>query len=346
MTTIRDVAKLAGVSPMTVSRVLNSSGYTSQGARQRVEQAIAELGYVPNTLARSLHFKQTRTIALVLADITNPFFTTVARGVEDTASEHGFTVMFGNTDESQEEESAYLSVLLQKQVDGVLLVPAHGSAASLSLLRACRVPFVLLDRRIPEAQVDTVCCESEQAAYALVQHLLLLGHKRIAILSGPQDTSTAMDRVAGYRRALAEVGLVTAAGLIACAEFTRSAGYQMAQQMLALRPPPTALFATNNFIAIGAYHALRDAGLRVPEDLSLVAFDDLPAPLVLEPFLTVASQPAYEMGRQGTELLLARLAGAGPAECQTVVLPTEIIIRRSSAPPPQATLSCRQRQEA
>jgi LacI family transcriptional regulator len=333
MTTIRDVAKLAGISTMTVSRVLNNSGYISQDTRERVEKAIAELGYVPNSLARSLRFKQTNTIALVLTDITNPFFTTIARGVEDTASEQGFSVIFCNTDESAPEEAEHLNVLVQKQVDGVLLVPACCSAESVSFLQGHKVPVVVLDRRISDIWVDLVRGESEQAAYQLVRHLLDLGHTRIAILSGPQVTSTAVDRVAGYRRAMVEAGLDAGAERVYHAQFTLESGYQMAQQVLATTPRPTALFAANNFIAIGAFRALRDVGLRVPEDMSLVAFDDLPASLVMEPFLTVAAQPAYEMGQKATELLLARLSGEGPADCQEIVLPTEVIVRRSSGPP-------------
>jgi LacI family transcriptional regulator len=163
--------------------------------------------------------------------------------------------------------------------------------------------------------------------------LLSQGHRRIAALSGPQSVSTAVDRVAGYRQALADADLGCAPELVFHGTFQRESGYTMAQQALALKPCPTALFAANNFIAIGAYRALRDAGLRVPEDISLVAFDDLPAPLVMEPFLTVAAQPAYEMGQKATELLLARLSGEGPADCQEIVLPTEMIVRRSSDPP-------------
>ncbi len=333
MSTIRDVAKQAGVSTMTVSRVLNNSGYISSEARERVERTIAELGYVRNTLASSLRFKQTKTIALVLTDITNPFFTTIARGVEDTASENNFHVIFCNTDESIEEEAEHLNTLLQRQVDGVLLVPARNSSEVVRFAQERKTPIVVLDRHLPDIQVDTVRCDSKQGAYDLVKHLLDLGHERIAVLSGPEGVSTAMDRVAGYSQALQEAGRNIDPELVWFGEFIQTSGYQMTRQALALTPRPTALFAANNFIAIGAYRALRDAGLRIPEDISLVAFDDLPAPLVMEPFLTVAAQPAYEMGQQGTELLLTRLAGEGPAEPQEIVLPTQLIVRRSSGPP-------------
>jgi LacI family transcriptional regulator len=333
MSTIRDVAERAGVSTMTVSRVINNSGYFSREARERVEAAIAELGYVPNTLARSLRFKQTKTIALVLTDITNPFFTTLARGAEDVASEEGFNVIFCNTDESEGEQARELTVLVQKRVDGVLLVPAASSAEPVAFLREQGVPVVVLDRRVPDCTVDSVRCDSEQGAYELVKLLLGLGHTRIAALSGPEKVSTAQDRVAGYRRALAESGLGPGAEIVRYGPFTQAGGNTMARQVLALSPRPTALLAANNFIAVGAYQAVREAGLSVPEDVSIVGFDDLPAWLTMEPFLTVAAQPAYEMGQRATRMLLDRLGREAPPECREVVLPFELIVRRSSGPP-------------
>jgi LacI family transcriptional regulator len=333
MATIREVARRAGVSSMTVSRVINNSGYASREARDRVEAAISEMGYVPNALARSLRFKQTKTLALVLSDITNPFFTTIARGVEDVANRHGFNVIFGNTDESETKQAEYLNILVQKQVDGVLLVPARSTEGPVAFLRGRGVPLVVLDRRVPECHTDGVRGDSEQGAYELTKLLLSLGHRRIAILSGPPGVSTAADRVAGYQRALAETELDCDPILILHGRLRQEGGYEMAQQALALAPRPTALFAANNFIAIGAYRALGAAGLRVPDDMAMVAFDDLPPAQILEPFLTVAAQPAYEMGRIATELLLARLSGKAPNDCQEIVLPVEIIVRRSSGSP-------------
>ncbi len=327
MPTIHDVAKRAGVAPITVSRVINNSGYVSKETRECVEAAIAELGYVPNMLARSLRSKRTHTLALVLTDITNPFWTTVARGVEDAANDGGFNVILCNTDESETEQAKYLTVLLQKQVDGILLVPARSTAEPVELIQKQGVPVVVLDRRVPHAQVDVVRGDSERGAYRLIGLLLTLGHRRIAMLAGPQTVSTAVDRVAGYRRALAEAGLDADVELIYYGEYTQAGGYEMTQQVLTTTPWPTALFAANNFIAIGALRALRDAGLRVPEDMALVCFDDLPA---IDPSLTVAAQPAYEMGQRATELLLARLSGQAPKEYQEIVLPTEMIVRSSS----------------
>ncbi len=330
MATIRDVAKRAGVAPITVSRVINNSGYVNEQTRARVEAAIADLGYVPNVLARSLRSRRTHTLGLILTDNSNPFWTTVARGVEDAASDAGFNVILCNTDESEAEQDKYLHVLVQKQVDGVLLVPASGAIAPIKFIQSQNTSVVVLDRRIPDSQADVVRCNSEGGAYQLTRLLLSLGHRRIAMLSGPRGVSTAEDCVAGYRRALAEAGADVDATLICYGEFSLESGYDMTVQMLARTPRPSALFAGNNFIAIGALRALRDAGLRVPEDTALVSFDDLPADLVVDPFLTVAAQPAYEMGRQATELLLARLSAGAPTTYQEIVLPTAIIVRGSS----------------
>ncbi len=335
MITIADVAKHAGVSKMTVSRVINNSGYISQETRARVEQAIKDLGYIPNALARSLRFKQTRTIALIVTDITNPFFTTVARGVEDQASEQGFSVIFCNTDESPEEETQYVNVLLQKQVDGLLLVPTGGASEIVTFLNNYTVPFVLLDRRVPGVEVDVVRSDSEQAAYDGIQHLLQLGHTRIAALCGSSSITSSQERATGYRRAMIDAGLTREAEKrVYFTSFTVSGGYDAARQALAEATRPTAFFAANNFIAIGAMRMLKEAGLQVPQDMSMISFDDLPAAILIDPFLTVIEQRAYEMGRQATALLLDRLHDRGPDEPQEILLPTELHIRRSSGPPP------------
>jgi LacI family transcriptional regulator len=330
MTTIYDVAKKAGVAPITVSRVINQTGYISADKRQRVEAAVAELGYVPNRLASSLRSRRTNTLALVLSDITNPFFTNLARGVEDTASDAGFTVIFCNTDESEAEEQKYLDVLLQKRVDGILLVPARGNPDTLRMLQHNGTPVVVLDRRIPHAQADVVRGDSEGGAYQLVRLLLGLGHRCIAMLTGPKNVSTSADRVAGYRRALSEAGLAKRQQMVFFGDFRQASGYQMAQQALAAQPRPTALVAANNFITIGALKALQDAGLRVPEDMALVGFDDLPLAMVAFPFFTVATQPSYEMGQTGTRLLLERLENPAARPYKEIILPTEVIVRQSS----------------
>ena len=332
MPTIQDVAKLAGVAPITVSRVINNSGYTSEETRARVEAAITSLGYIPNTLARGLRSKRTHTLALVMTDITNPFFTMIARGVEDRASQSGYTVIYCNTDESEAKEEKYINILMQKQVDGILLVPACSNSASVKFLQSNHIPVVLIDRKIPDIQIDLVRADSEGGAYNLIKHLIELGHKKIATITGPREVSTSSDRVAGYQRAMLEANLEDHQSVY-YGSYTQASGYDLTRQALSLTTRPTAIFGTNNFISIGVLKALRDAGLGVPEDVTVVGFDDLPDSMVVEPILTVASQPAYEMGSQATELLLKRISGELPEGSHEVILPTEMILRSSSAPP-------------
>lgn len=332
MPTINDVAKRAGVAPITVSRVINNSGYVSEATRKRVEDAIAELRYLPNTLARGLRSKRTNTLALVVTDITNPFFTLIARGVEDVASDSDYTVIYCNTDESEEKEEKYSNILVQKQVDGVLLVPACSNATSVKFLRSNEIPVVLIDRSVPDVQTDLVRCNSEDGAYNLIKLMVGLGHKNIVTISGPRGVSTSEDRVAGYRRAMEESGLDLHQNIY-YGSFTQASGYELTNQALTLNPQPTALFGANNFLSIGILKALLDAGLRVPEDVAVVGFDDLPATMVVDPILTVAAQPAYEMGKQAAQLLLRRLSDQSPEGGQEIILPTEIIERRSSGPP-------------
>jgi LacI family transcriptional regulator len=334
MTTIHDVAKQAGVSSMTVSRVLNGSKHISPSTRERVERAISELGYVPNDLARSLRRKRSRTLALILSDITNPFFTAIARGVEDAANDSDFSVVFCNTDESNDKELRYVNNILQRQIDGTLLIPASDSQETLELFLQHKQTVVLIDRRIEHNTLfDCVLGDSYNGAYELVQHLLTLGHRRIAFLGGPESVSTSQDRLAGYQHALTNAGIAIRAEYICFDQYTQGAGYDNTQQFLQLAAPPTAIFAANNFLAFGAMAAIKEAHLQVPQDLSLVLFDDLPDQMNYEPFFTAATQPAYEIGQQAARLLLARIEG-DQSEPQEIILPTSLVIRNSSARPP------------
>lgn len=335
MSTIRDVAQKAGVATMTVSRVINNSGYVSDATRTKVEAAIAELGYVPNMLGPSLRFNQTNTLALILTDIMNPFWTTLARGVEDAAQEKGYSVILCNTDESPQKQDQYVTMLLKRRIDGILFVPADSNAGPVQLIQKHKVRVVLLDRNVLGVDVDIVRGDSFGGAYQLAKHLIELGHKHIAILSGPKNISTSFERVTGFRQAMEEAGLMHNLENVYWGSFSQSLGCEMAEKALETIPRPTAFLAVNNFIANGALQTFSQLGLRVPEDVSLVTFDDIPVIINPIPFLTVASQPAYEMGYQATQLLLARLANEGPKGYQDIILPTKIFIRKSSAPPVQ-----------
>lgn len=320
---------------MTVSRVINNSGYVSEATRARVEQAIEELGYIPNMLGPSLRFRQTNTLALIVVDITNPFWTVVARGVEDAAQEKGYNVILCNTDENLKKQGQYVTMLLKRRIDGILFVPADDRAEAAELIQKQNVDVVLLDRRIDGADVDVVRGDSYGGAYQLAQHLIELGHKHIAILSGPQNIFTSTERVAGFRQAMIEAGLAHNLENIYWGSFRHNPG-DAARQALQSSPRPTAFIAVNNFIAYGALQVFSEEALRVPEDISLVTFDDFPASINPKPFLTEAVQPAYEMGYRATQLLLARLQDEGPEDRQEIVLPTEIVVRGSTAAPEYA----------
>jgi LacI family transcriptional regulator len=331
MPNLLDIAKRAGVAPITVSRVINNSGYVSQSTRERVEAAVKELGYVPNTIARGLRSKRTHTLALIVTDITNPYFTSMARGVEDIAGASNYTVIYCNTDESETKEEKYANMLAQRQVDGVLLVPSCGNAKTIKFFEANDINVVLLDRRISGVRSDIVCSDSENGANRLVKLLIGLGHKQIAIIAGPKDVSTSADRVLGYQHALADAGLAENE-LIYYGAFNEQSGYELCNQALRQPSRPTAILGANNFIAIGIMKALHDLKLDIPGDISVVGFDDLPESMFMKPFLTVARQRAYEMGQLATELLLKRISGVLPQEHRELILPIEIIVRESSGP--------------
>jgi LacI family transcriptional regulator len=331
MPTIRDVAKRAGVSPITVSRVINDYDYVSKETRERVETVIEELGYVPNMLGPSLRFKRTMTVALIMTDITNPFWTTVARGVEDVAQANGYSTILCNTDESEVKQDQYLRMLLRRRIDGVLFVPASSNDPEpVQLIQKQGVPVVLLDRQIPNVKVDVVRADSEHGAYLLTQHLISLGHEYIAMLNGPQTVSTAIDRFNGFKRAITEANLEEKMTLVSWGKFTQESGYVMAKEAIASALNPTAILAGNNFIAIGAFQALSEQGLRVPEDIALVTFDDPSPTSPFESFLTTVTQPAREMGQRAAQLLLDRLDDAVDDDFQQIVLPIKLIIGSSS----------------
>ena len=331
MPTILDVAKQAGVAPITVSRVINNSGYISQATRERVEAAVKELGYVPNTLARGLRSKQTKTLALVVTDITNPYFTLMARGVEDIAGASSYSVVYCNTDESEAKEENYANLLAQRQVDGVLLVPSCGNVKTIKFLLSNDINVVALDRRVSGVEIDSVRSDSQNGAYRLVKLLMELGHERIAMITGPEDVSTSVDRVTGYRQALAETDLGKNE-LVYYGAFNQESGFELTKQAMMHSPKPTAIFGANNFITIGIIKALHDLKIEVPGDTSVVGFDDLPESMLVAPFLTVAAQPAYEMGRMATELLLKRISGELSGGYETLILPTKVMERASIGP--------------
>lgn len=333
--TLHDVAAKAGVSAITVSRALNNTGYVSSHTRQRILDAASELNYVPNALASSLRSQRTQLLALLLTDVTNPFWTTVARGVEDTAIDAGYAVILCNTDEDPTKEARYLDLLLRRRIDGLLIAPTVASTELLHNLKRRNVPFVLIDRQVSGLVADIVRGDSYTGAYQLTAHLLETGYRQIAMIGGPTTVSTGEDRVRGYLAALQAAGIGPDSGLIRRGPYRQSWGCAAMEDLLASGRRPAAIFAANNVIALGVLEALRAHDLRVPEDVAVVSFDDFPPSVGAQPFLTAAVQPAAEMGRQAIRLLLERLAQPG-GEPRDIILPTQLIVRQSCGCAPAA----------
>lgn len=335
--TIQDVAARAGVSISTVSRVLNDTGYPMRPeTRQRVLEAIEALDFRPSPLARGLLGKSTRTIGLVIPDISNPYYPLLSRGVEDVASEHDYTVIFGNTDRNRAKLRRYLEVLREKQADGIIFagggienegepLPLEELGNRVVLVGRHRWPF-------PSVQVDNI-----RAAYRATSHLIDLGHRRIAYIGGPTTLTSARDRLKGYRQAMAELGAGVEEALIREGDFGFESGYTAALSLL--KTPgarPTAIFAANDRMALAAMAAAFDVGRRVPEELAVVGFDDTPTARYVRPPLTTVSLPSYEMGASAAQLLLKLLAGE-PTE-EVLWLPTQLVVRQSSGRPVGVTL--------
>jgi LacI family transcriptional regulator len=330
--TIRDVAKEAGVSPMTVSRVINDSAAVSPDARRRVEASIERLGYVPNRLARGLIQRKTGALSLIVPDVANPFFTLVLRGVEEVAWRAGYHVILCDTQGDLERERGYLEDMLAFRVEGVLVAAVGDrSRAHLRLLKRNNVPFVLIDRSINGFEADLVQGDSVAGARRLVEHLLALGHARIAMVTESDEVSTARDRQRGYRDALERSGIAFDPRLVAeSSAIDPSVARDSTLRLLDLPDRPTAIFAVNNIAVVGVVEAARQRGLTIPEDLALVCFDDIEHVSRLHPFLTVMAQPAETYGTIATQLLLDRLHGRVGPRRRIVVLPPDFIVRRSS----------------
>ena len=328
--TLREVGRLAGVSAMTVSRVINGRAGVDAETQRKVEAAIEALDYVPNRIARGLLSQKTQTIGLIVPDVVNPFFGPVVRGAETTARRAGYRVLLCNSEGDLRLERAYIDDLVAHRVEGLLLAPANDETrhSIFPLLRGS-FPVVLLDRSLPDSDCDLVVSDSVSGARRLTEHLIAVGHRGIAHLTDADDTSTGRDRLRGYREALAAAGIPARDELVFRTTVDQLGGYRAAQEVLALAPRPTAIFAVNNMTAIGAMKALRERGLSVPGEMALVCFDDVEHLAVLSPFLTVVDQPAETLGSLGAQLLLERIAGKAGSRSRRIVLQTDLIVRHS-----------------
>ncbi|MFE9394246.1 LacI family DNA-binding transcriptional regulator [Streptomyces flavidovirens] len=326
MASIKDVAAEAGVSVATVSRVLNSHPSVSPGARTRVLAAVDTLGYRPNAVARSLRTDQTRTLGLVISDVLNPYFTALARSVEEAARALGYSVIIGNADERPELQDHHVRTLLDRRIDGLLVSPADGSSPQVRDAARGGTPMVFVDRWIPGVDVPVVRADGCPAVRDLVAHLYGLGHRKLAIIAGPAATTTGSERVEAFREALREHGLPLPDAYIGQGDFQADSGRRATERFLGLAEPPEVVFAADNLMALGALDAIRARGMRVPRDIGLAAFDDIPWFLHTDPPITAISQPTGELGRAAVRALVDLIEGRPP---QSVTLSARLVVRRS-----------------
>lgn len=333
MSSIRDVASHAGVSTATVARVLSGGTPVSDGLADRVRQAVRELNYVPNGVARSLSRGRTHLLGLLVADIANPFSAQVARGLEDEAAQHGYHVLVGSSDFVPDREGQLLESFAARTVDGVALVSVSGPTEAMQRLQETGIPLVFVDRRPSDGvRAPVIRTDNLTAAHDAVQYLIGLGHEDLAMVSGPPTLPTASQRLRGFRTACEEAGLVVRDECIREGFLGVDGGYRAMCEVLALDPVPTAVFSFNNLLAVGGLRALREAGANVPDDVSLITFDDMDLFPFVDPPITAIAQPAYQIGVEAARALMKLLAD-DPFVPREVVLPTEFRLRSSCAPP-------------
>ncbi len=350
MATIVEVAKRADVSIATVSNVIRGTRRVSPKLTERVQAAISELNYSPNEIARSLKVRQTRMLAMVLPDITNPFFPEIIRGAEDTAFERGYFLMTANTDEQIGRERRIVAALRSYRVDGVLLASASGTDTShLKSTIAAGVALVCLDRTVPGVKTDAVLLDNVRGARECVRHMIQKGHRRIAIITGSLDLQTGRERLRGYEEALREADIPADKGRILEGDFRHDSGYRLGKQIATEKKAdkktdkkkdralgPTAIFVCNGVMTLGVLKAFEELNIRCPQDIALATFDDLAVDSPFHPHLTTVVQPSYEMGARAAGILIDRIEGRISKEPTTVRVAPTLIIRESTDAPHKA----------
>ncbi len=330
MPRIKDVAQKAGVSVATVSRVINHNPNVKTHLKERVLRAIEEIGYQPSGIARSMRNQSLPVVGLIISDIQNPFFTSMVRAVEDTALENGYTVLLCNSDEDPKKEQLYIDVMARERVAGIIIVPSHSECCP--GLKKLNIPIVVVDRKLRDMQCDAVLLDNVSGSKQATEYLINLGHRRIGLVAAPTNISVGADRLLGYQKALREHGIPEDKSLIEIGNFKETGGYQAAMNLLELELRPTAIFSVNNLMTMGTLKAINEKGLRIPDDISVIGFDDMPWLTLITPPLTAVRQPVYKMGAEAAKLLFERMnsdIGKSPAR---IILKPELIIRGSTSP--------------
>jgi LacI family transcriptional regulator len=333
MVTIKDVARRAGVSVATVSRVLNKSGPVSPEASVRIHEAAAALDYVPHGGARSLITSKTSTIGVLLPDLYGGFFSEMIRGIDQTAQQHGYHLLLSGSHNRRTEMEAAMRAM-RGRTDGLIAMSPHFDAATLVENLPPSLPVILLSCEGKDDEYQVIAIDNVGGAEAMTRHLLQLGHRRIAMVMGEKGHFDTGERLLGFRRALECAGIAPRPEYEAQGDFSEASGHRAVQELLALPEPPTAIFCANDSMAIGGLCAVHDAGLRVPEDVTVVGFDDIPLAHYMSPPLSSVHVPVFEMGERAVTRLIAALKGEPLSERRDVRLPTRLVVRSSCAPPP------------
>jgi LacI family transcriptional regulator len=328
--TIRDVAETAGVSITTVSHVINKTRFVSEDLVQRVNEAIRELNYQPSGLARSLRTRASGTIGIVIPDNTNPFFAEVVRGIEDYCYEQGYSVFLCNSDGAPDREYNHLKMLREKGVEGLILVSAGDDQDSLELLGSGQIPNVIIDREVEISTTDAVLVDNFKGGYEATQYLIQLGHRRIGCITGPSQITPSGQRLKGYIQALLNNTLEVDENLIITGNFRSQSGSAGLLQLMKATSPPTAIFACNDLMAIGAMAAAREIGINIPEQVSIIGFDDIALASLVIPKLTTIAQPIRTLGETGAKLLLQRIRKETSSK-STIILDPVLVKRESTA---------------
>jgi LacI family transcriptional regulator len=326
MPTIYDVAKRAGVSTYTVSSVVNQSAYVSPQLTKRVLKAVQDLDYTPNALARGLQTRKSRTIAMLIPDIGSPFYARVVHGVEHRLRKADYSLMLGNTYNEPEEQARYLTIFRSQQVDGLLMFLAAGDESEAQRMVKAKRAVVFVGRTPRTFRADAVSADNIAGTRLAVEHLIKSGHKRIAIITGQSTLSTSSERVEGWRKTLRKHKLPTSASLIGEGDWSAESGYTLTKGFLAASPGPTGIFASNFLMMTGALRAVKERGLRCPEDVQVVSSDDSEWLDVFSPPITTVVQPSYAMGEHAADLLLKRIEKP-TRKFETIILPPELHIR-------------------
>ncbi|MGO0062681.1 LacI family DNA-binding transcriptional regulator [Brevibacillus fluminis] len=327
--TIEDVAKLADVSIATVSRVINRQGGVRKKTEDRILAAIEELNYIPNAVARSMVKKKTKTIGVIIPDVNNPFFPEVVSGIEQKARENGYFTMLCNTNESAETERELLQILMERSVDGLIITTADEAGDQLQAAIDAKIPIVAVDRSVKRFEVDTVLVGNVDGAYQATRHLILQGHKKIAIICGPQHTTPGYERFVGYKRALDDYRIELDERLVLYGDFKEPSGNSLTRRLFMQEDRPTAIFACNNLMTMGSIKALHELGWKLGEEVSFIGFDDVDIATFVNPPLTVVSRPMRKLGEVAFDILHERMTAQAEGAKRHYVLSPELLIRQS-----------------